>query len=461
MSLWFIAWQYLWNRRLTTSLTIASVALGVALITAVLTLREETRKRFEEEGHIYDMVVGAPGSPLQMVMSSVYLMDVPTGNISYEVYEQVRDHDDVDMAFPIGLGDTFQGFRIVGVSRDIFDYEWTHPVTGELRTTFSIAEGRFFEDNFEAVLGATVARRAGLEIGDRFVGVHGFMDMPEEFAHVHDDHPYEVVGILETSGTPNDRGIYTSLESVWLVHDHDHDHHHDDEHEHEHNHEHNHNHEHGHHHEHGHAHDHAPDEDRPDVAPADPMGDAADLGADEVTAVLVSLKSPADRFTFRGWVNRELPAMAAVPIMEIRDLYDNFLGTAQAVLLTIGYLVVVVSALSILIGLYLSIIQRKRDLAIMRALGASAPEIVGSVLIEAFLVTVLGIGAGWVVGNIVTWGVGLQLLWYYGLIIDAFGVPTTDMLTAFAAVAVVGVLAGILPAWQAYQTDVARDLSEA
>lgn len=446
MSLWLIAWQYLWNRRLTTSLTILSVALGVGLITSVLTLREETRKRFEEEGHIYDMVVGAPGSPLQLVLSSVYLMDAPTGNVSYEVYEQIRNHDDVDAAFPIGLGDSFQGFRIVGVGRDIFDYEWINPITGEMRQLFTLREGRHFEDNFEAVLGATVARRADLEIGDTFVGVHGFTEMPEDFAHVHDDHPYEVVGILEPSGTPNDRGIYTSLESVWLVHDEGHAH--------------DHGHAHGHDHGHDHAHDHGHDAEPDAPVTADPAGDAADLGADEVTAVLISLKSPAERFSFRGWVNRELPAMAAVPIMEIRDLYDNFLGTAQAVLLTIGYLVVVVSALSILIGLYLSIIQRKRDLAIMRALGASAPEIVGSVLIEAFLVTLLGIGAGWILGNIVTWGVGLQLLWRFGLVIDAFGIPTTDLLTAFAAVAVVGVLAGILPAWQAYRTDVARDLGE-
>jgi len=442
MSLWRMAWQYMWDRRLTTILTVLSVALGVALITSVLTLRDETEKRFVEEGQLYDLVVGAAGSPLQLVLSSVYFMDTPTGNISHEEYEQVRDHEAVNQAFPIGLGDTYQGYRIVGTTRELFDFFPEHVREEPL---FSIGEGRYFEEDFEAVIGSMVARRTGLEIGDTFVGTHGFMEMPEHLAHVHDDHPYEVVGILEATDSPNDRAIYTTLESVWIVHDHDHGHDHGHGHDHDHEDDHNHD------HNDGHDHDHVQ---------ADPAGDAADLMADEVTSVLVSLHTPADRFSLRSEFNDTLHAMAAIPVMEIWDLYENLLGTIQGVLLAIGYLVVIIAALSILIGLYLSILQRKRDLAIMRALGAAAPEIVGSVLIEAFLVTVLGIVSGWIIGNIVTWFIGLQLTWSYGLVIEAWGLPSAEILTSFAAVAVVGILAGLVPAWQAYQTDVARDLAE-
>ena len=435
MSLWRMAWQYMWNRRLTTILTVLSVALGVALITGVLTLRDETEKRFVEEGQLYDLVVGAAGSPLQLVLSSVYFMDTPTGNIAYEEYEQVRDHEAVNQAFPIGLGDTYQGYRIVGTTRELFDFFPQHIRDEPL---FSIAEGRYFEDDFEAVIGSMVARRTGLGIGDTFAGVHGFMEMPEHLAQTHDAHPYEVVGILEATDSPNDRAIYTTLESIWKVHDHDH----------------------GHDNGHDHGHDHNDGHDHEVEVQADPAGDAADLMGDQVTAVLVSLHTPADRFSLRSEFNETLHAMAAIPVMEIWDLYENLLGTIQGVLLAIGYLVVIIAALSILIGLYLSILQRKRDLAIMRALGASAPEIVGSVLIEAFLVTVLGILTGWIIGNIVTWFIGIQLTWSYGLVIDVWGLPSAEMLTAFAAVAVVGILAGIVPAWQAYQTDVARDLAE-
>lgn len=424
MSLWHIAWSYLWSRKLTSSLTILSVALGVGLICAVMTLREETRKRFEEEGQAYDIVVGAKGSPLQLVLSSLYFIDMPTGNIPYSTYETLRDHEDVEAAFPIGLGDTFRGFRIVGTIPELFEHMWVNPATGEERAPFRLSEGRFFERPMEAVLGSVVARLTGLQVRKEgvsaaagqdqldytFVGTHGFIELPGMEVHAHD--PYTVVGILEPSGTPNDRAIFCNLDSVWQVHGHDEE-------------------------------------------------DDARNGEEEreVTAVMLSLESPALRFVFEEYVNQDLNAMATIPVNQIRKLYDQLLGTAKTILLAIGYLVVVVSALSILIGLYLSILQRRRDLAIMRALGASAPEIFGAVLLEAFWVTVLGIGAGWLLGNVVSWGLGLYLSQRVGLMITAFSL-TNEEIGAFAVVAIVGLLAGILPAWQAYRTDVARDLAE-
>jgi len=427
MSLWRIAWGYLWNRKLTTGLTVLSVALGVGLIYSVLTLREETRKRFEEEGQSFDIVVGAKGSPLQLVLSALYFMDVPTGNILLSDYEALRQHEDVAAAFPISMGDTYHGYRIVGTDRALFDYTWTHPLTGEVQHPFRIAEGQFFTTSFEAVLGSTVARTEGLTIGDTFVGTHGFIELPEGMGHVHADNPYTVVGILKPSGSPNDRAIFCTLDSVWKVHG-------------------------------GHAHDegHEPHEGDHDHD----EGHKPHEVNDEITAVLISLESPTLRFQFREYVDDTLNAMAAIPINQIADLYETILGTAKSVLLAVGYLVVVISAISILIGLYLSILQRKRDLAVMRALGASAFEIVGSVLIEAFWVTVLGIGFGWLLGNGVCWCIGLYLIKQYGLAIGVFGLPTSEELVAFSTVALVGILAGIVPAWQAYRSDVARDLAE-
>ena len=413
MNLWHIAWNYLWNRKLTTLLTVLSVALGVGLIFAVLTLRRETQKRFEEEGQSFDVVVGAKGSPLQLVLSALYFMDSPTGNISLADYEAIKKNEDVTAAFPVCMGDTYHGFRIVGTSRDLFDYTWTNPSTGEVRAPYRLAEGRYFEKPMEAVLGSVVARNENLKVGDEFIGSHGFVEAPiSGMEHSHERFPYTVVGILKLSGSPNDRAIFTPMDSVWDVHKHD------------------------------------------------QAGDAGDLASDQVTAVLVHLVSPAVEFQFVGSVNSGMNAMATIPIIQIANLYVNVLGTAKSVLLAVGYLVVVISAISILIGLYLSIIQRKRDLAIMRALGASAWEIVGSVLIEAFLVTMLGIVAGWVLGNLVCGGVSLYLTKHYGLTISLFGIPTPEELGAFATVALVGILAGIVPAWQAYKTDVARDLAE-
>ena len=466
MSLWHIAWSYLWNRRLPTCLTILSVALGVGLISAVHTLRNETQRRFEEEGQAFDIVVGGKGSPLQLVLSSVYFLDTPTGNISYEDYEAVKNHEDVSAAFPINLGDTYRMFRIVGTVPELFQHQWVTefdekgvPIPGREKKPFEIAEGRIFEKDMEAVVGSMVAEQTGLKLGDTFVGTHGFV------GHVHADHPYTVVGIMKRGFSPNDRAIFCSLNSTWAVHG-----------------QHGHNHEGGHVHETGDVHEAEEAHEAGDAHEAEAAHEAGHVhGAEaaheaghvheaevaheggeeeelEVTAVLVSLKSPGLRFTFVDYVNRELKAMATIPVQQIKKLYDQLLGTVKVVLLTVAYLVVAVAALTVMIGLYLSILQRRRDLAIMRALGASTLDIFGAVIVEAFLVTILGVCAGWLLGNVVSWGLGLYLTKQFGMAITAFGL-STDELKSFAVVAVVGYLAGILPAWQAYRTDVVRDLT--
>ncbi len=412
MSLWHIAWSYLWNRKFTTAMTILSVALGVGLISTVLTLREETRRRFEEEGQAFDMVVGAKGNPLQLVLSSVYFMDAPTGNVPHAVCEKLKQEEGVVAAFPIGMGDSYRGNRIVGVEKDLFEFDW-----GE-RSPYSLAEGRYFEKPFEAVVGAVAAQDTGLTIGSVFISTHGLIDMPG--AHQHENLPYTVVGIMKRSGTPNDRAIFTRMDSIWKAHEHPHD-----------------------------------------------EEDAVDLDAKhahhhhekEVTAVLLKLASPAMRFEFKERINKGYNAMAAIPINEIRKLYDQLLGVAKAVLLAIGYLVVVISSISILIGLYMAILQRKRDLAVMRALGASRGEIFGAVLIEAFWVTVLGLGAGWVLGTGVCMVLGSYLSHKVGFPVSSITF-NADLVTAYSAVILMGLIAGILPAWQAYRADVAHDLAE-
>ena len=407
MSLWHIAWSYLWNRKLTTGLTILSVALGVGLISAVLTLRDETQRRFEEEGQAFDVVIGSKGNPLQLVLSTVYFLDAPTGNIDMEVFESLKAHEDVVAAFPVGMGDSYQGFRIVGVTRDLMDFAW-----GE-RKPYALSEGRYFDAPFEAVIGVNVAENTGLKPGDTFTGTHGFISSPS--AEAHEDHPYTVVGIMERSGSPNDRAIFCDLQSVWDAHDHgdvDHDHEHAEGHE-----------------------------------------------EKEITAALIKLASPALRFEFKELVNRKYTAMAAIPIQEIQKLYEQLLGTAKLVLLAIGYLVVAISALSILIGLYMAILQRRRDLAIMRALGATRGEIFGAVIIEAFWVTLLGIIAGWFLGTSVCMALNHYLVAEIGFRVPPVSI-SADLVSAYSAVLLMGLFAGILPAWQAYRTNVARDLAE-
>ncbi len=413
MSLWRIAWTYLWSRWLTTSLTILSVALAVGLISAILTVRNETRARFAEEQQAYDLVVGQ-GSPLQLVLNAVYFLDNPTGAISYSDYERLKTEEEVVYAFPVGLGDTYRGFRIVGTVKEMFAFPWTSAVTGEARYPFQIADGRFFDKPMEAVLGFLAARTTGLKVGDTFVSTHGTIELASEISgEDHSEHPYTVVGVMKPSGTSNDRAIFVDLQSVWDLHaEHDDEEgeHHDEEHE-----------------------------------------------ERLVTAVLLDLDSPASRYSVMGNVMQDYKLTAAVPIDQIQRLYNQILAPAVIIMVAIGYVVVVISALSILIGLYLSIIQRRRDLAIMRALGASAGDIFGAVLIEAFLVSVMGVAAGWVLGKAVAYGIGVYMEGAYGFALAGYR-TSSEELGFFAVVALVGLIAGILPAWQAYRTDIARDL---
>jgi len=413
MSLWHIAWSYLWNRRFTTALTILSVALGVGLISTVLTLREETRKRFEEEGSAFDIVVGAKAnSPLELVLSTVYFLDQPRETILVSDYERLRNEEEVVAAFPIGMGDSYGQFRIIGTSPEFFGATWS----GTGRNAFAFAGGRCFDKPFEAVVGALAAEETGLQVGIEFQSMHGYGAAASATGHA--PTPYTVVGILERSYSPSDRAIFCDIQSVWDAHAH-----------------------------HGGEGGETEEQD----------GHVA--VRDKLTAVLVKLASPAMRPRFRSRVNREYNVLAAIPINVIQEFYDQLLGIAKAVLLAIGYLVVVISSISILIGLYMAILQRKRDLAVMRALGASRGEIFGAVIIEAFWVTVLGLGAGWVLGSGTCWALGLYLAEQTGFRVSALTM-CPDLVTAYSAVILMGLVAGILPAWQAYRSDVARDLAE-
>jgi putative ABC transport system permease protein len=423
MNLWQIAWGYLWNRKLTTVLTILSVALAVGLISAVLTLRQEVDRRFAEEGQAFDLVVGAEGrGALELVLSCVYFIAAPYETIPYSEYERIKhDEEYVRNAFPLTMGDNYLGYRIVGTEPGLFDHTWESTYSGELRHPFALAEGRRFAAPMEAVVGAMAARKTGLEVGDTFIGDHGLIEMPEEMGDLkHTDHPYTVVGILEPSNSPFDRVIYTSLESTWHVHEHF--------------------------------------EDEYATISAENAGE--EHGHEpQVTAVLVQLKTPLDRFTYEKILQDRPNLLAAIPILIVENFFSQFIEPLKMVLMAVGYLVVIISALSILIGLYMSIIQRKRDLAIMRALGASSVEIFGAVIIEAFWVTMLGIVFGWALGRMATYCVGLLLANEYGFVISAIGISSAEM-RAFASVAMVGLLAGILPAWQAYDSDVAHDLAD-
>ncbi len=439
MTLWHIAWRYLWSRPLVTLLTLAGVALGAALISTVLTLRSETERVFLEEGTLVDMVVGAKGSPLQLVLSSVYHLDTPTGNIPWSDFERLQSDHRVRRAIPIGLGDNYEGFRIVGTTNDFFAMERRDPETENLEPVFEMKRGQWdFSDPFHAVLGSEVARQTGLGIGATFVGSHGVVAIPG--SEEHSDTPYTVVGVLAPSATSNDRAIFTTIEAVWEVHRQEEE-----------------------------LHDrlYGGKEAQEETATEEETDDSGGWvfapepikeSEEEVTAVLLQLTSPGLRLWMSEEIRNETNSMAAIPINEMLRLYQIALRPMEKALLGVAYLVVVVAGLSVLTTLYQAGERRRRDVAVMRSLGATPLEVFLIVQLEAFLISVLGTAGGWLLGHATVFAAAGVLRESAGLTVSAWRIMPGE-LTALGIVAGIGLVAGVIPAVLAYRRSPVEDLS--
>jgi putative ABC transport system permease protein len=413
-----MAWKSIWNRPLVSLLTLLSISLGVGLVAAVLTLRRETDRTFLREQSTFDLVVGAKGSPLQLVLSTLYHLDVPNGNIAWSDYETLKQDPRIRSAVPIGVGDNYRGFRIIGTLPDFFDLQRrvSRKQGGEKKkgyaALFTMKEGRLFQQDFEVVLGARAASEAGLSLGDTFYGSHGLVAIPGSGDHR--AFPYTVVGILNPSGTAQDQAILTPLASVWKVHDKE--------------------------------------------AAAHRETVPEDMSQREVTAVLVQLKAVGMRIWIKNEIQKSTDAMAAIPIDQMHRMYQRVIRPVQQSLLIVAGLVVVTATLTILTTLYQSAERRRRDMAVMRALGARPIEILLLILLEALVLTLLGIGLGWVLGH---GGIALMSETFQ----SAFGVKPLAWATdgaegrALGIILLAGLCAGIVPALFSYARSPVRDLN--
>ena len=439
MTLLGIAWRNIRQRLLTSLLTALSLALGVALVVATLVTGGIVKQAFESgSGLGYNMIVGAKGSPLQLVLNSVYLISKPIENISWDFYQQflpaAERPDGVDGTFaastktavPICMGDYYRGFRVIGTNAAYFD----RLTIGDGRP-FAFASGRNFRDDefFGGVLGATVAAKLGLRAGDPFAPTHGADD-----GKVHD--PFTVIGILARTDTPVDRGVFVNMEGFYLQD--------------------------------GHA---KPVEDESGPA-VDPTADATPKDGStptplpfaqrEVTALLLdtaSLPGLPPELTAMGLrtaINEGRDGQAALPIAEIRQLLDLFVRPLELLLLLLTALVVIVSAIGILVSMVGSSLERSRDVAIMRALGARRAHVLCVVLIEAVLLAVGGGLAGWVLGHLLVGAIAPLITTNAGVSASIFSAAPGAELLLVPFLVVLAILAALLPAMAAYRTDVAK-----
>lgn len=440
MNLFKISWKYLTFRPLSTGLNVFLLALGLAIITVLLLIQDQFEKKMNQDAAGIDLVVGAKGSPLQLILSSVYHIDFPTGNIKMEEAQRLSKNRLVKKIIPLALGDNYQGYRIVGTNHDYLELYGV-----------SFSSGKAWEVPFEVVIGSEIAKKSGLKLGDEFTSSHGI----SVGSHDHDLHNFVVSGILSPRGNVVDRLILTSIESVWYTHD-------EGESEAE---------------ETSTSADSLASEDQSIVLEAEiseqeeadhdakfhepvaktgfPVSDQAR----EVTTLLLQFRNPMAAIQLPRMINSGTSMQAASPSFEMSRLFE-LLGVGISLLQGLAVVLILVAGLGIFIALYNSLKERKYDLAILRAIGASRIQLLTLIFLEGLMLTflgaILGIGLGhsflWllvsvseqtIVSSIQPWIFLEQELW---IIAYALGV---------------GVVASIIPAWSAYQTSIAKQLTKA
>lgn len=426
MNLLQLSWKNIIHRPLSMLLSVILFALGVGLISLLFLLDKQLQENREKNLVGIDLVVGAKGSPLQLILSSMYHIDAPTGNVSLKEIRPFLNpkHPLIQKVVPLSMGDTHKGYRIVGTDTamvSLYDAK--------------IATGKIWEKHFEATIGADVARELGLKIGDEFQSSHGLVN-DDDLIHT-DAHAFRVVGIFEPSGTVVDQLILTTTQSFWLVHeDHDHEGEEQDDSNHE---------DHaGHDH---HAHDEVPK----------PLSEEPD--DKEITSLLIQFKGRNfQALNMQRNINENTDLQAATPAIEITRLF-NLMDTGQQALKVLAIVIIIVSGLSIFISLFSSLKDRKYELALMRTMGATPSKLFFLIVLEGLILAVLGTGIGFLLshgGMEVLAGAmkeayrysftGFQFLWQEGyLLIGAL---------------VIGIVAAIIPAIQASRTDISETLTK-
>ena len=417
---------YVRYRPLAAVLSVGLLALGVGLLSLLVLLDRQLTRQFERNLAGVDLVIGAKGSPLQLVASSIYHADAPTGNVPVaEVRAFGRPgHPLIERAVPIGLGDSYRGRRIVGTTPAFLDLYGA-----------SVAEGRPTTAPFDVVAGASAARAAGLRVGDEFASVHGLDDNPD-LTHGEGANRFRVSGILAPTGLVVDELLVTPLTTVWAVHDqHGHD---GDDHAHD-------GHAHGEHAREGHAHD---DEDY-----ADGAGPWYTRTDESITALLADFSARnTATLNFARNVNENTDLMAATPAVVMAQFSSQVAG-AEQVVRALGLVIVLASLASLVIVLLNALRERRGDLRLLRALGASAGFVLRLILLESVALALAGALLGLALGRVGFYALGEQLEGRYPVGLRDYGPAAPELYVAIGAIGA-AVLAAAYPAWRAYRLDV-------
>ncbi len=430
MTLFQISCKNMKAKPLSTTLNLILFATGIFIISFLLLIKNQFEDHIEKNIAGVNLVVGAKGSPLQLILSTLYHVDYPTGNIPLSDAEKLKHNPLVKRTIPMALGDNFQGYRIVGTNHD-----YAGLYGGELQ------KGKLWEKDFDVTIGSKVARDAGLNLGDHFVGVHGFMANGTD---KHMEFKYTVTGIFKETGSVLDQLILTNIGSVWKIHRH-------------------------HHHHEGEGHDHLREAQEGEYHEGEVHGyyNAGELDehhheeADttrEITSLLVFYRNPMGAVSLPRMINKNTNMQAASPVVEMNRLYA-LLGIGIHSANLIAYIIILISGFSIFISLFNSMKERKYELALLRVLGGGKTKLFAIVVLEGLFIAILGFLVGFVLSRI-------GMLFISGYTENNFHyslnslVNLKDDLFLFIAALAVGFLSSLLPALKAMKTDISETLSE-
>jgi putative ABC transport system permease protein len=411
-----LALKSLWNRRTTAALTITAIAISVTLLLGVQQLRTAAREGFASTISGADLIVGARSGPINLLLYSIFRIGDATANVTWQSYQKIAKHPDVAWAIPISLGDSHQGFRVMGTTPDYFAH---YRFAGDRQLKFAV--GGAWTDLYDTVLGADVASQLHYRVGDAIILAHGIGNV--SFAN-HKDKPFRVAGILQRTGTPVDRTVHVSLEAITAIH-----------------------------------------LDWQTGAQA-PVGsrisaDAArqkDLTPDSITAFILGMKSKVTVFLMQRAINEytEEPLLAIIPGVALQQLW-SLVGVADQALLLIAACVVLAGLLGMLTAILTSLEERRREMAILRSVGARPQHIFLLLILEAGFLALIGV----LLGTVLSFGllIGAQrfVIDHFGIVLTVTRLRATE-LEILSGIVLAALAMGAIPAWRAYRNSLADGL---
>ena len=424
-----LAWRNIWFKPLNTLLSIILLASSVAIITVLILLQKQFEEKFSSNIDGVDLVLGAQGSPMQLILSSVYHIDNPTGNISYDSAKVWMNHPFIEKAIPLAFGDNYRGFKIVGTNSDYLD-----------KYKAKIAKGKLFDKNFEVVVGSEVAQKLNLKVGDTFFGSHG--DAAE--GEVHDHYAYKISGIASPTGSVIDNLILSNIPSVWQMHGN-----HEDE-----------NPAHG---EEGHVHD-EHEHVHTEACNHNHENQEADMTLNEpnmeITAVLLKFRNKMGIVMWPRIIAQNTKMQAASPAIEINRLFSLF-GIGLKALEYLAYAIMLISGISIFIALYNRLKERKYEFALMRINGASRWQLLSLIMIESLILCLVGFIFGTIFGRFALGFISNSAEDDFKMAFNPLEIVWEKETMLLVATLVVGIIAALIPAIKAYQLNISKTLANA